>query len=101
MFAATDSTIVVAWISLIGGLVGSATAVFIALIKMKRSNTDDHNVVVESLARVVGELGEVRSDVKVVVAGQEGVVKRVDEIRDVTSSTSKALIRHLEEHTKD
>jgi hypothetical protein len=61
---ATDSTIIVAWISLLGGLVGSATAVFIALIKMKRSNTKDH--------------GEVLTVLRTVVLGQKQLTNIVD-----------------------
>jgi hypothetical protein len=64
MFAATDSTIVVAWISLLGGLVGSGTAVVVALIKMKRSNTKDH--------------GEVLTVLRTVVIGQEQLTNVVD-----------------------
>jgi hypothetical protein len=61
---ATDSTIIVAWISLLGGLVGTGAMVFVALIKMKRSNTKDH--------------GEVLTVLRTVVIGQEQLTNVVD-----------------------
>jgi hypothetical protein len=64
MFVTADSTIVVAWISLLGGLIGTGAMVFVALIKMKRSNTADH--------------GEVLTVLRTVVIGQEQLSNVVD-----------------------
>jgi hypothetical protein len=64
IIAATDSTLVAAWLSLAGVFVATGGTIALALFKMKRSNTADHD--------------EVITMVRAVVIGQEQLYQVVD-----------------------